>query len=316
MAAHRGKWARRAGVSCYRVYDADLPDYAVAIDQYQGAAGTPDEGQRWLHIAEYAPPAEIDEQKAAKRLAAVLLAAPEVLEVPTANVFLKQRQRSKGGEQYTSDRTARPMPHLIEENGLIFEVDFSSRLDTGIFLDHRMTRLLLKQHARGADCLNLFAYTGTASVYLAAGKARSVTTVDLSHTYLDWARRNMKHNRFTGSAYRFEQADVSAWVREHRHDAEKYGLIFVDPPTFSNSARMGHRIWEVQHDHAELLIALSRMLTPNGTIVFSCNLRGFKPDIATLTKARVAIEDITTRTIPPDFERNSKIHHCYLITRI
>jgi 23S rRNA (guanine2445-N2)-methyltransferase / 23S rRNA (guanine2069-N7)-methyltransferase len=327
MATHRGKWARRANIGCYRVYDADLPDYAVAIDRYQGADGTPDEGQCWLHIAEYAPPAHIDEQKANARLATALLVAPEVLEIPTANVFFKQRRRSKGGEQYGQDENTNSQSreaekkhshavHLIREDGLVFEVDFASRLDTGIFLDHRMTRALLRQHAHGADCLNLFAYTGTASAYMAAGGAHSVTTVDLSPTYLDWAQRNMKRNRFMGEAYRFEQADASAWAQEHRHDKEKYGLIFVDPPTFSNSARMGRHVWEVQRDHAELLIALSRMLAPDGMIVFSCNLRGFKPDSATLAKARVAIEDITARTIPPDFERNPKIHHCYLLTRI
>jgi 23S rRNA (guanine2445-N2)-methyltransferase / 23S rRNA (guanine2069-N7)-methyltransferase len=315
MAAHRGKWARRAGVSCYRVYDADLPDYAVAIDHYQGAANTPDAGQSWLHIAEYAPPSHIDEQKAAQRLATVLLTAPAVLGVPTANVFLKQRKHSKGGEQYQGGAPARVTPHLVEEDGLVFEVDLSSRLDTGIFLDHRLTRALLRERASGTDCLNLFAYTGTASVHMAAGGARSVTTVDLSHTYLDWARRNMERNRFTGDAYRFEQADVLAWAQEHRHDAEKYGLIFADPPTFSNSARMGSRVWDVQRDHAEMLIALSRMLAPGGAVVFSCNLRSFKPDVAMLTKARVVIEDITARTIPPEFERNPKIHRCYLVTR-
>jgi 23S rRNA (guanine2445-N2)-methyltransferase / 23S rRNA (guanine2069-N7)-methyltransferase len=174
---------------------------------------------------------------------------------------------------------------------------------------------MLKDRAKGLDCLNLFSYTGAASVYMAAGGARNVTTIDLSRTYLDWAQRNMRHNRFTSGQYCFEQADAVAWAQAHRHDAEKYGLIFVDPPTFSNSARMGARTWDVQRDHAELLIALSRMLAPGGAVVFSCNLRGFAPDTATLEKAKAEIKDITAQTIPPDFERNPKIHHCYLVTR-
>jgi 23S rRNA (guanine2445-N2)-methyltransferase / 23S rRNA (guanine2069-N7)-methyltransferase len=315
MAAHRGKWARRTGVTCYRVYDSDLPDYAVAIDLYQGATGTPEEGQRWLHISEYEPPAIIDEQKAAERLADVLRTAPAILDVPIANVFLKQRKRSKGGEQYAQAGSGATTAHLIKENGHTFEVDFARYLDTGIFLDHRMTRALLQERAQQTDCLNLFAYTGTASVYMAAGNAASVTTVDLSNTYIEWAERNMKRNRFKADRYRSVQADALKWVEEHRHDAEKYGLIFADPPTFSNSARMGSRTWDVKRDHAELLIALSRMLAPDGVVVFSCNLRGFKLDSALLEKAKVRIEDITASTIPPDFERNRKIHHCYLVTR-
>lgn len=320
MATHRAKWARRAGVSCYRVYDADLPDYAVAIDLYQGASNTPSEDQRWLHISEYEPPAEIDQQRAAERLADVLRIAPGILDVPTANVFLKQRKRSKGGEQYAQeyrkDGSPSSQAHLIRESGHLFEVDFARYLDTGIFLDHRLTRALLQDRAFENDCLNLFAYTGTASVYMAAGGAHSVTTIDLSNTYDEWAKRNMKRNRFRGNQYQFVQADVLRWVEEHRHDAEKYGLIFVDPPTFSNSARMGSRTWDVKRDHAELLIALSRMLTPDGVVVFSCNLRGFKPDRATLEKAKVHIENITKSTIPPDFERTQRIHHCYLVTKV
>jgi 23S rRNA (guanine2445-N2)-methyltransferase / 23S rRNA (guanine2069-N7)-methyltransferase len=206
---------------------------------------------------------------------------------------------------------------LIEEGGLRFEIDLSSRLDTGIFLDHRDTRALLQQRANGQAALNLFAYTGTASAFMAAGGATSVTTVDLSATYLAWAQRNMERNRFKAARYRYEQADALRWVQEHRHDdpADKYGLIFVDPPTFSNSARMGRRSWDVQRDHAELLIAVSRLLVPGGVAVFSTNLRTFKPDTAPLTKAGVALEDIANQTIPPDFERNRKIHHCYLVTR-
>jgi 23S rRNA (guanine2445-N2)-methyltransferase / 23S rRNA (guanine2069-N7)-methyltransferase len=338
MAAHRGKWARRAGISCYRLYDADLPDYNLAIDLYQGATGTPDEGQRWLHIAEYAPPAEIDPARAAERLAEALRLAPAILGVPTSNVFLKQRRRAKGGSQYaeTSEAAGRgeAASHLIDENGLLLEVELAQHLDTGIFLDHRPVRQWLREQAAGKDCLNLFAYTGAASVALAAGGANSVTTVDLSHTYLNWARRNLERNGFRDAQrYPCVQADAVRWVQEQRHaqhggqpkspakpaarseTARRYGLIFVDPPTFSNSARMGSRSWDVQRDHAELLIGVSRLLVPGGQAVFSCNLRGFSPDVATLARAGVELEDITARTIPPDFERNPRIHSCYLLRR-
>ncbi|MDR0308794.1 MAG: class I SAM-dependent methyltransferase [Coriobacteriales bacterium] len=313
MARHHGKWARRSNVSCYRVYDADLPDFNVVIDLYQGADGTSDEGKRWLHIAEYQAPSDIDPGLANQRLSAVLLQAPRVLEVPSNAVFLKRRMQSRGGSQY-SGAAGKSVCQTIKEGGLLFEIDLSQRLDTGIFLDHRITRQLLRDGAAGRDCLNLFAYTGTASVYMAAGGARSVTTVDLSQTYLSWAKRNFALNRLD-SRHPFIQADVLSWVSENRHAKQKYGLIFCDVPTFSNSTSMGRRTWDAQRDHAELLIALSRMLTPDGKIYFSTNLRKFKPDLETLVKAGVQLTDITPETIPPDFQRRKDIHHCYSLTR-
>jgi 23S rRNA (guanine2445-N2)-methyltransferase / 23S rRNA (guanine2069-N7)-methyltransferase len=321
MATHRGKWARRSGVTNYRVYDADLPNYAVAIDLYVGAGKQA--GTRWLYIAEYAPPASIDPARAIERLGAVLAVAPQILDVPTGNVFLKVRKPQKGGSQYAksptlsaSEKHKPEQTHLVQEAGLLFEVDFASRLDTGLFLDHRDTRALLRARAKGLDSLNLFAYTGTASVYMAAGGAQSVTTVDLSQNYLAWAKRNMERNGFKAPIrYLFEATDAVRWVQEHRHEEQKYGLIFVDPPTFSNSTRMGTHTWDVQRDHAELLIGVSRLLAPDGVAVFSTNLRGFKPDLETLEKAKVSLRDISAQTIPPDFERNAKIHHCYLVTK-
>ncbi|MCL1847955.1 MAG: bifunctional 23S rRNA (guanine(2069)-N(7))-methyltransferase RlmK/23S rRNA (guanine(2445)-N(2))-methyltransferase RlmL [Coriobacteriia bacterium] len=319
MAAHRSKWARRAGVSCYRVYDADLPDYAVAIDLYQGAGR--EAGTRWLQIAEYAPPKWVDPDLAARRLNEALVLAPAILEVPTTNVFSKQRKRDKGGSQYAKDPSSSSSRHVVEENGLLFEVDFSSRLDTGLFLDHRLTRQMLRERAEGQDVLNLFAYTGSASVYMAAGRARGVTTVDLSQTYLAWAKRNMERNGFKGAAYQYIDTDAVRWVQEQRRarqgsGQQRYGLIFVDPPTFSNSTQMGQQTWDVQRDHAELLIAVSRILTSSGVAVFSTNLRSFKPDVETLARARVRLTDISAQTIPPDFDRNPRIHRCYLVERI
>lgn len=314
MAIHRGRWARKNLVTCYRVYDADLPDYAVAIDIYEGARE--DSGKRWIHVAEYAPPKTVDPDLAARRLADILAVAPVILGVTANEVFLKVRRHSKGGAQYADGAGGKKAIHTVSENGLLLEVELASYLDTGLFLDHRTTRSMLREMAAGKDTLNLFAYTGAASVALAAGGARSVTTVDLSQTYLAWAQRNMKLNHFRGDAYTYIRDDAVRWVQEHRHLPLRFDLIFVDPPTFSNSSKMGKRDWDVQRDHGELLIGISRLLKTGGIVVFSCNLRTFKPDNELLTKAGVRLTDITTKTIPADFERNKKIHHCYLVERI
>ncbi|MCL2526745.1 MAG: class I SAM-dependent methyltransferase, partial [Coriobacteriia bacterium] len=322
MAKHRAKWARRAGVSCYRVYDADLPDFKVAIDLYQGAAQTRDEGKKWLHIAEYRAPKEVDEATAHARLAEVLRIAPEVLDVRTQDVFLKRREQAKGGSQYqqSSDSKKSPGYHIINEGGLKFEVDLASKLDTGIFLDHRQVRNLLRDKAAGRDCLNLFAYTGSASVYMADGAAKSVTTVDLSQTYLDWAQRNMALNRLDlkrGLDLHYEKADVLRWVADQRAQRKPaYDLIFCDVPTFSNSTAMGKKTWDVQRDHVELLISISRLLRHDGEAVFSTNLRNFKPDLEALEKARVSLQNISTQTVPPDYERSPSIHHCFVLKRL
>lgn len=319
VARLRRRWAKRAGVTCYRVYDADLPDYSAAIDLYEGAERTPG---RWLVVAEYAAPRTVDPERAQNRLLDMLAIAPRVLGVPPEHVHVKTRQRSRGGSQYglTSPSArgrsgAGTEPVLIEEGGLTFAVEFGERLDTGIFLDHRLVRELVREHARGArSFLNLFAYTGTATCYAADGGAAQTCTVDLSNTYLDWAEENMRLNGFGGRAHRFVHADVLAWVREQLRRGERWDLIFCDPPTFSNSARMGERTWDVQRDHVELLSDLAGLLAPGGEAIFSCNLRSFKPDVEALGRAGVRLEDITEASIPEDFQRNKRIHHCYLVT--
>ena len=341
VAKRRAKWARREDVTCYRVYDADLPDYAVTIDLFEESLATAREKPRtWLQMYEYAPPKGVDEELARKRLLDVLALAPRVLGVDARNVFLRTRLRARGGSQY-ADEATRQAPqgkprlvegaelargaHLIDEGGLTFEVNFSTRLDCGIFLDHRDTRAMLREMAKqtlgSKRFLNLFAYTGTGTCYAADGGMRHTTTVDLSRPSLDWARRNMTRNGFTGKEHEFVQADVLAWVSEQRHTANRWDLIFCDVPTFSNSQRMRKGSFDVQRDHVELLIGVSRLLTrgrdgaAGGTCVFSCNLRTFKPDVAALAKAGVAIEDITAKTIPEDFSRNQRIHRCYLVRR-
>lgn len=333
----RAKWARREDVTCYRVYDSDLPDYAVAIDLYAGTdpqTGMPN-GRRWLLVSEYAAPKDIDPALARSRLVDVLTIAPSVLDVSPHNVFLRVRRKARGGSQYAQEGRQQPRQgrtdksrgkhdtapggHLIDEGGLTFEVNFSSYLDCGIFLDHRTTRSMIREMAKQTQgskrFLNLFAYTGTATCYAADGGARHTTTVDLSRTYLDWARRNMARNGFEGREHEYVQADVVRWASEQRHTKNRWDLVFCDVPTFSNSSRMGKRSFDVQRDHAELLITISRLLTRNGVCVFSCNLRSFAPDVKKLERAGVELTNITAQTIPEDFARNPRIHHTYLVRR-
>lgn len=311
-AKHTEKWARKAGVSCYRVYDADLPDYAVAIDVYNGAG--PDEGARWVHVAEYAAPSTIDPERAERRLDHVLAVVPEILGVEPEDIFLKTRQRQRGITQY--ERVARSgVLGVISEAGMLFEVNFTDYLDTGIFLDHRMTRSLVGELASGTRFLNLFAYTGTASVHAAAGGARETTTVDMSATYLAWTERNMVRNGFAGPAHRRVQVDVLQWVEAAAaNPGDRYDLIFCDPPTFSNSKRM-QETWDVQRDHAPLLIRVAQLLTDTGTLVFSCNRRKFELDIEALEAAGLVCRDVTARTIPRDFENRPGVHVCWTIRR-
>ena len=347
----RRKWAAREGVSCFRLYDADLPDYAVAIDWYAGAGDA--RGNDYLHVAEYAAPASVDAEKARRRFADVLALAPVVCGVRPDHVFSKTRLREKGGGQYRN-AGSRAYVTTVEEGGFRFEIDLAGRLDTGIFLDHRLTRGLVASIVRacagegefegasqieellaernrsdegnrgarrgataspGVSFANLFAYTGTASVYAAGAGAASTVTVDLSQTYLDWAQRNMAANGFSGASHTFERADVMRWITDTRHTSRRFDVVFVDPPTFSNSKAMGKRTWDVQRDHVELLIGVSRILAQGGLAVFSCNLRSFKPDVEGLAKYGVNIVDVTQGTIPEDFARNARIHKCYVVTR-
>jgi 23S rRNA (guanine2445-N2)-methyltransferase / 23S rRNA (guanine2069-N7)-methyltransferase len=304
-------------VSCYRVYDSDLPDYAVAIDLFRLEGTRP---RPAALVSEYAAPREVDPTLARARLLDVLAVVPGILGCKPADVHVRIRSRSRGGSQYADAGSgARPAPERIEEGGLAFEVDLSRRIDCGIFLDDRETRAIIREMAKPRDgralsFLNLFAYTGTATCYAADGGAASTTTVDLSQTYLDWARRNMAANGFTGPEHVFVRADVLRWVLDQRRGRRRWDLVFCEPPTFSNSSAMGRRSFDVQRDHVELLIDVSRLLAPGGVAVFSCNLRSFSPDLDALARAHVSVEDITARTIPEDFARTPKVHHCYLIS--
>ncbi|MGI6591512.1 MAG: class I SAM-dependent methyltransferase [Eggerthellaceae bacterium] len=307
VAKERRKWAQTMGISCYRIYDADLLDYMVAVDRYEDLEGRP-----YLSIAEYAPPATVDQDRARRRFEDVLAIAPVVLGISPSDVFTKTRRQEKGGGQYRDAGSESRIIH-VKEGGYTFEVDLGGRLDTGLFLDHRLIRQMIQDHSQGKSFLNLFAYTGSATVYAAGGGARSTMTVDMSGNYLQWAQRNMENNGFEGRAHRFEREDVMSWIADARRKHRIYDLIFVDPPTFSNSKQMGSRTWDVQRDHFELLVGISHLLERNGLCIFSCNLKNFKPNLWRLANFGISIEDISERTIPQDFERRMNIHKCYLV---
>ena len=297
-----GKWARREGVSCYRAYDADMPEYAFAIDLYGDGRS-----ERWAFVQEYAAPATVAEEKVRARRADAVSMLPEVLDLDADRIWFRTRRKRKGLDQYTKVASEQEF-HEVAEGGLRFLVNFDDYLDTGIFLDHRLTRGRLRELAAGQRFLNLFGYTGTASVYAAAGGAVSTTTVDMSRTYLDWTRRNLELNGFGGREHVLAQADALEWLRSA--PASGWDLIFLDPPTFSNSKRMEGTL-DVQRDHVGLLQQTARLLAPGGLLVFSTNYTRF--DLETTALPGLSIEDVSRATIPKDFKRNAKIHRCYLI---
>ena len=242
-----------------------------------------------------------------RRRAEVLATLPEVTQVPPERIRVRTRRRTRRGEQYLKVGEQREF-HTVIEGGLRLRVNFEDYLDTGLFLDHRITRARLRAAAQGRHFLNLFAYTGTATVYAAAGGALSTTSVDLSATYLAWARENLALNALSGSQHHLVQADCRAWLEEAGRGTGRFELIFLDPPTFSNSKRMTG-VLDVGRDHAALIEDCARLLAPEGLIVFSTNAQRFRLDPA-LTE-RYDIRDISAATLPPDFARNPRIHRCY-----
>ena len=299
------RWAKQQSVSCYRVYDADLPEYAVAIDIYQG-------DQTWVNIQEYEPPKSIDQHKADQRLAALLAEIPKVLNVPREQVFLKIRKKQRSTDQYEKQAEV-GLFHTIEEGGCKLLVNFEDYLDTGLFLDHRPIRMLIQKQAKDKRFLNLFAYTGSASVHAAMGGAKLTTTIDMSNTYIAWAKNNMALNKSSGE-HEFIQADCLDWlaVAAKQENKPQYDLIFLDPPTFSNSKRMTD-VFDIQNDHVSLINNAASLLASNGILYFSTNFRRFKIDLEAL--ADLKIVDMTKQTIPEDFARNQRIHYCWSIQR-
>ena len=299
-------WAKREQVSCFRVYDADMPEYAFAIDLYQsdpvGSAG------RWLYVQEYAPPATVDKDRARARREEAISVLPEVTGLAADAIYWRTRRPQKGKSQYEAiaDIDERV---VVEEGGLKFLVNFTDYLDTGLFLDHRKTRARIGKLAKGKRFLNLFCYTGVATVHAAAGGASSTTSVDMSRTYVDWAKRNLAINGLRGE-HAFVQEDCLAWLAEG--SGGPWDLIFLDPPTFSNSKRMD-REFDVQRDHVDLIQATLKRLAPGGLLLFSTNFRKFKLDREAL--AGLEIRDITKGTVPFDFSRDAKVHACFEIRR-
>ena len=290
---HLRKRAEREGIECWRVYDADLPEYAAAIDIYADH----------LHIQEYAAPASIDEAKAITRWRELVRGAGEALNVPRERIALKQRARGKGGEKY-GRLQHRGEFFEVREGGLKFLVNLHDYLDTGLFLDHRPLRARVRGLAKGKRFLNLFCYTGAFSVYAAAGGAAETTNVDLSQTYLDWTARNLAINGFDLTRNKLVRDDAVAYLQNH---SAMFDLIFVDPPTFSNSKRA--QDFDVQRDHVALLKLCGQRLFPGGMILFSNNFRRFKLDETAL--AEFTIRDISAATVPYDFERNPRIHRSW-----
>jgi 23S rRNA (guanine2445-N2)-methyltransferase / 23S rRNA (guanine2069-N7)-methyltransferase len=303
--ARLGRIARRENVGCWRLYDADMPEYALAIDLYTGAG--PDEGRRWLYVQEYAPPPSVDATAARRRREEALAALPEVTGVPLTDIRLRTRRKQKDGGQYAKRSTSEEF-HVVEEAGLKLRVNLDGYLDTGLFLDHRLTRVRIGREARGKRFLNLFCYTGVATVHAAAGGAASTLSVDMSRTYLDWAAANLDLNGLAGPQHQLLQADAIRWLAE-QPTAPAFDLIFLDPPTFSNSARM-EGVLDIQRDHASLIAHCLRILAPDGLLLFSTNSRYFQLDTAT-SQFRVA--DVSAVTLPFDFKDNPRIHRCYEI---
>ena len=305
-----GRWAEREGVSCYRLYDADMPEYAFAIDVYHTVEP---EQETWLYVQEYAAPREIEAEAVRRRRREALAALPEAVGVPIDRISLRTRRRMHRGEQYRRLKDERNF-HTVLEGGLRFLVNFDDYLDTGLFLDHRITRARLRQAAAGRRFLNLFAYTGAATVHAAAGGAAATTSVDMSRPYLDWAQRNLALNSraISTRAHEFIQADCLEWLRDDARARERYDLIFLDPPTFSNSKRMTG-VLDIERDHPALIDACVRLLAPGGLLVFSTNAQRFRLDQA--VAERHAVSDVSAATLPHDFERNPRIHHCFEIRR-
>jgi len=295
-------WVKREGVSCYRLYDADMPEYSFAIDRYAEW----DSDEVWLYVQEYAAPKTIEPEAVQRRRSEALAALPAATGIPVDHIHLRQRRRMRDG-QYEKLGDSADFK-LVEESGLRFWVNFSDYLDTGLFLDHRITRQRLRAEVSGRRFLNLFAYTGSATVYAAAGGARASTTVDMSATYLDWAQRNLAVNDIPRRDHEYIQADCIAWLRDAVAERRKYDLIFLDPPTFSNSKRMDD-ILDVQRDHGELIHRCMALLSDGGKLVFSTNAQKFKLD--GMLGERYKVTDISRATLPEDFKRNPRIHQCF-----
>ncbi len=287
-------WAQEEQITCFRIYDGDIPEFNLAVDFYE----------EWIHVQEYAPPATVDQEKAEQRFSLALQVIRTVFNVPRSRIFIKTRQKQKGTQQYQKKEGTGPLIE-VHEGGGRFLVNFTDYLDTGLFLDHRITRARLGLLAQGKTFLNLFGYTGSATIYAAMGGATATTTVDISETYLSRANANLALNGFGGPLHQTIEADCMEWLK---HNHERYGLIFVDPPTFSN-ARHRKQTFDIQNDHPVLLRLAMQHLAKGGLLIFSTNFRKFKLEDSLLEE--FAVQEISEETLPRDFQRNPRIHRCW-----
>jgi 23S rRNA G2069 N7-methylase RlmK/C1962 C5-methylase RlmI len=295
------RWARREGIEAFRIYDRDIPEVPLAVDLFRREGGTA------LLLALYERPYEKDEAFEAEWLDLMAEAASGALGTPRDLVFTRTRKRQRGEGQYERAASKR-FEWTVKEGGLTFIVNLSDYLDTGLFLDHRPTRALVRADAGGCQVLNLFAYTGSFSVYAASGGAKSVTSVDLSNTYLAWAGRNLAANGFEGPAFPLVREDASAFLHRSAMAGRRWDLIVADPPTFSNSKSSG-RDFDLNLEWPRLVGSCLSVLAPGGTLYFSTNSRRLKWDPSLVA---APAEDISEATIPPDF-RNRRAHRCWLI---
>jgi 23S rRNA (cytosine1962-C5)-methyltransferase len=292
---HLGKWARREGIEAFRIYDRDIPEFPLAIDRYGD----------WLHLQVFEKKRPLEPED----LHVICQALAEVLDLSARRVVVKHRRRQRGLGQYQrlADESS---GFTVKERDLRFEVNLAAYLDTGLFLDHRDTRQMIRERSRDRTFLNLFAYTGSFTVYAAAGGARNSLTVDMSHTYQDWSRRNLALNGFDDPArHRFAQADVVSLLESMHNGQERFDLIVLDPPSFSNSKRMDST-FDIQRDQLGLLRATLGLLTPGGELFFSNNRQGFRLDPGIGQTA--SVEEITQGTIPVDFKRHTP-HRCWIL---
>ncbi|HXB33201.1 MAG TPA: class I SAM-dependent methyltransferase [Puia sp.] len=284
---HVAKLAKRQGVTCYRIYDHDLPEFPFCIELYEDN----------VYLAEYQRRHGMSEEDHAAWLESCVPVISGILEVPDEQIYFRERRRKAGRlDQYEKLGSGQEF-FLVREAGLSFRVNLTDYLDTGLFLDHRITRGMVREEASSRRVLNLFCYTGSFSVYAAAGGASSVDSVDLSKTYLGWAEANMALNGFAGASRRFIHADVLQWLDEA--PAGWYDLVVMDPPTFSNSKRMKDFL-DIQRDHAELINKALRAMAPGGVLFFSTNYRKFVLEGDRIMAA--SVKDITKATTPFDFQ--------------
>lgn len=308
-ARHLQRWANRNNVSCYRVYDADLPEFAFALDRYQSEIAPEVE---WFHLQEYQAPATIESDKAEYRIRVAVDVIRDLFSIPDEQLFCKTRRRQSGSGQYQKQDQRNEL-YQVREGTASLLINLSDYLDTGLFLDHRVTRDMVYHHAQNKSVLNLFCYTAAVGVQAALGGASSVMNIDLSTTYLKWARENYLLNRLDDETrYQFVRADIVELLKcPDRFSLQRsYDLIFFDPPSFSNSSKMQQTL-DIQRDHEDLIKLAMNLLANDGLLLFSTNRRGFK--LADQIRQSYQARDISHSTLPEDFKRNPKIHRCWEI---